>query len=235
MAGSHASVGGIVAAGGVGERLGGELPKALREVGGASLVTRAVRALLDGGVTDIVVAAPGAHLDAVRAAVRPVAFPAGGSVTVVEGGVTRQDSVRCALQALGPRVEFVLVHDAARALAPAGLVEDVIAALTGGADAVVPVVPVTDTVKEVDGGLVGRTVDRSRLYAVQTPQGFRRQVLAAAHAAAASSDVTDDAGLVEALGVAVHTVPGLPEAFKVTRPIDLVLANALLAATPVDV
>jgi 2-C-methyl-D-erythritol 4-phosphate cytidylyltransferase len=94
---------------------------------------------------------------------------------------------------------------------------------------VIPVLPVSDTVKSVEGGLVRATVDRSTLRAVQTPQGFRRDLLAKAHAAAdPAAPATDDAGLVEALGLPVRTVPGHAEAFKITTPFDLVLAEAVL-------
>ena len=121
------------------------------------------------------------------------------------------------------------MHDAARPLVPVELVDAVAAAIRAGAGAVIPALPVADTVKEVDGGLVVGTPDRSRLVAVQTPQGFARDVLEKAHAAAAGGDATDDAGLVERLGIPVRTVPGSEEAFKVTRPVDLLLAEAILA------
>ena len=147
---------------------------------------------------------------------------------MVAGGENRQASVAAALAAVPERYDIVLVHDAARALAPTGLVEAVAAAVRAGAEAVIPVLPVVDTVKEVAAETVVGTVDRSVLRAVQTPQGFRRGVLAAAHAGAVDQH-TDDAGLVEKLGLPVHTVPGDPAAFKVTRPVDLVLAEALLA------
>jgi 2-C-methyl-D-erythritol 4-phosphate cytidylyltransferase len=124
-------------------------------------------------------------------------------------------------------VDLVLVHDAARALTPPAVVEAVVAALRAGADAVVPVLPVTDTVKRVDGDRVRVTVDRSDLRVAQTPQGFRREVLAAAHAQAGPA-ATDDAALVERLGLTVDTVPGSEEAFKVTRPFDLLMAEAVL-------
>ncbi len=148
---------------------------------------------------------------------------------VVAGGAERQDSVRLALEALDPAVELVLVHDAARCLTPPELVEAVVAELRAGAEAVVPVLPVADTVKSVDGATVVATLDRTSLRAVQTPQGFARAVLARAHAAGLPA-ATDDAGLVELCGGTVRTVPGSEEAFKVTRPIDLLLAEAVLAA-----
>lgn len=125
----------------------------------------------------------------------------------------------------------MLVHDAARPLAPVSLVDSVAAAVRAGAEAVVPGLPVADTIKAVDEhGTVVATVDRGSLRAVQTPQGFRRRLLAEAHAAGdPDAPATDDAGLVEALGGTVLVVPGDEEAFKVTRPLDLVLAEAVLA------
>lgn len=123
----------------------------------------------------------------------------------------------------------MLVHDAARPLVPPDVVDRVAAAVRAGSDAVVPALAVVDTVKEVDDeGIVVSTPDRSRLQAVQTPQGFTRSVLQAAHAASDASDATDDAGLVERMGVPVRVVPGDEEAFKITRPLDLVLAEAIL-------
>ncbi|MBA3744975.1 2-C-methyl-D-erythritol 4-phosphate cytidylyltransferase, partial [Sporichthya sp.] len=123
----------------------------------------------------------------------------------------------------------VLVHDAARPLVPVELVDAVAAAVRAGAEAVIPALPVADTIKQVEGGLVVATPDRSGLAAVQTPQGFSREVLEKAHAAATGDTATDDAGLVERLGLPVRTVPGSEEAFKVTRPVDLLLAEAILA------
>jgi 2-C-methyl-D-erythritol 4-phosphate cytidylyltransferase len=121
------------------------------------------------------------------------------------------------------------VHDAARCLAPADLFERVAATVRDGADAVIPSLPVIDTIKEVaaDGTVLG-TVDRSVLRAVQTPQGFRAPVLRAAHAAAADLH-TDDAGAVEKLGRPVVCVTGSDFALKITRPIDLALATHLLS------
>lgn len=176
-------------------------------------------------VRTIVVAAPLAELDAVRDLLAPVA-----PVTVVPGGAERQASVAAALAAVPPGPEIVLVHDAARALTPPELVEAVAAAVRAGRPAVIPVLPVVDTIKEVGAEeTVLGTVDRSVLRIVQTPQGFRRSVLAAAHAAAGDA-LTDDAGLVEKQGVPVSCVPGSEYALKITRPFDLALAEHLLAA-----
>ncbi len=152
-------------------------------------------------------------------------------VTVVAGGDTRQHSVARALVALPADVDVVLVHDAARPLVPAALIDRVVARVVSGADAVVPGLAVADTIKSVDGDeVVTATLDRGSLRAIQTPQGFRRDALTRAHAAAdPDAPATDDAGLVEALGGTVVVVPGDEEAFKVTRPFDLVLAEAVLA------
>ncbi len=216
-------VGVVVPAAGAGLRLGPGGPKALRELAGEPLLVHAVRGLRRApSVGPVVVAAPAGEVDAVRRVLGPF------DVDVVAGGEQRQDSVRAALAALPDGVELVLVHDAARCLTPVDVVERVVAALRAGADAVVPVLPVADTVKQVADDRVVRTVDRSALRAVQTPQGFRRDVLLRAHAGGPSA-ATDDAGLVEALGLVVRTVPGADEAFKVTRPLDLVLAGAVLA------
>ncbi|MHB1211968.1 MAG: IspD/TarI family cytidylyltransferase, partial [Candidatus Nanopelagicales bacterium] len=128
-------------------------------------------------------------------------------------------------------VDVVLVHDAARPLVPAEVVGSVVSAVRSGHPAVVPGLPVVDTIKAVDDhGDVERTVDRESLRSIQTPQGFDRAVLQRAHAAADLDAVaTDDAGLVERLGTRVHVVPGHEEAFKVTTPLDVVIAEAILA------
>ena len=217
----------VVPAAGRGERLGPGTPKALREVGGEPLLVHAVRGLWCSGVVDLVVVAapPGAGADVVgllRTAVPDAVL------RVVEGGDARRQSVAATLAALDPETDVVLVHDAARAFTPPEVVRRVVQAVHDGAPAVVPVVPVTDTIKQVDDrDAVEATVDRTRLRAVQTPQGFRRDVLERAHRERPGAH-TDDAGLVEAMGEQVRVVAGSDEAFKVTRPLDLVLAEALL-------
>ena len=216
------TVAAIIAAGGRGERLGAATPKALVLLGGEPLVVHACRALRSAGVAEIIVAAPPDSVDAV-ASLLPDARG-------VAGGATRTASVRRALAELSAAVDVVLVHDAARALAPAALVRRVADAVEAGADAVVPVIAVADTVKQVDeAGAVVATVDREMLRAVQTPQGFRRSVLVAAHEAGGDgAEATDDAGLVERFGAAVVTVPGSADALKVTTRADLLVAEALL-------
>jgi len=255
------TVGCILVAAGIGERLGAGRPKALVEVGGRALVRYAVEAVAASGVVDhlTVVAPPGherqtagiaaaasslAATSATGAAdarprenglLRESGRPQGTSVCVVTGGATRQQSVRNGLDATPADADVVLVHDAARCFAPPTLIAQIVAAVRAGADAVVPAVPVVDTLVEVDepGATVVGAPDRRRLRAVQTPQGFRRQVLEDAHVAAAERgdrDATDDAGLVRRLGVEVHAVPGVDEAFKITTPLDLARAEAALAA-----
>jgi 2-C-methyl-D-erythritol 4-phosphate cytidylyltransferase len=229
----------IVPAAGRGERLGPGLPKALRLLGGAPLLVHAVRALTQArGVSLVMVAAPGPDVATVERLLADFEWSA--DVEVVPGGEHRYESVGRALAALPADVDIVLVHDAARPLAPPELVEAVAATVRQRADACVPVVPLADTVKEIADGTVVRTLDRGQLRAVQTPQGFRRTALAKAYAwAAEASDaelatITDDAGLVERLGMCVTAIPGSEEAFKVTRPLDLAVAETLLARRRAD-
>jgi 2-C-methyl-D-erythritol 4-phosphate cytidylyltransferase len=200
------------------------------------MLVHAVRALASArGVDLVVVAAPEDGVDDVKALLAEHGLvdsaPGRAGAVVVAGGDTRQDSVARALLSLPDDVDVVLVHDAARPLAPVSLVDAVAAAVRGGADAVVPGLPVADTIKSVDAAdVVSATLDRGALRAIQTPQGFRRTTLTEAHAAAdADAPATDDAGLVERIGGKVVVVPGDEEAFKVTRPLDLVLAEAVLA------
>jgi len=220
----------LVPAAGLGTRLGPGLPKAMRELAGASLLVHAVRRLVRApSVGGLVVAVPADRLaDVERALAGEV--PAGIRLDVVAGGLTRQASVAAALAAVPAPFEYVLVHDAARAFAPPELVERVVTALRAGHQAVIPVLDVVDTIKRVDpAGHVLGTVDRSVLRRVQTPQGFHRDVLEAGHRSAAQLDdpLTDDAGLVELLGVKVFCVPGSEAALKITRPADFELADVL--------
>jgi 2-C-methyl-D-erythritol 4-phosphate cytidylyltransferase len=147
---------------------------------------------------------------------------------VVAGGLTRSASVRAGLGAVPATAEIIAVHDAARPLVPSSVWAAVLAAVSEGADAAVPVVAVTDTVKEVASDGTLRTLDRSRLVAVQTPQAFRASVLRRAHSG--GTDATDDAALVEALGGRVQRVTGSGRSMKITDPDDLVMAAALIAA-----
>ena len=229
----------VLTAAGSGSRLGCEVPKALVELSGRPLVWWAARGLRAGGVGTIVVTAPAASLDEFRAGIADI-----GGVEVVAGSDrSRQASVALGLAALGQRNEgdVVLVHDAARPLTPAQVTARVIDAVRAGAGAVIPVLPVTDTLKSVDAsGVVTGTPRRADMVAVQTPQGFRWDVLTRAHEAGASLGAdeavaaTDDAGLVEAIGAVVHTVVGDERSLKVTRPLDLSLAQLLAGQERLD-
>lgn len=209
----------IIAGAGLGNRLGAKLPKALIQIDGISLVERAF-ASLSRVVDEIVITAPEGFADEFRKIV-------GDSAKVITGGVLRSDSVKLALAALSPSIEYVLVHDAARGLATSDLASRVLSELKGGEVAVIPALAVVDTIKEVDNaGYVLNTPDRGSLRAVQTPQGFSVSVLKRAHEA--SEDATDDAALVEAIGVKVKTIVGEARAMKVTNPEDIALAHSLV-------
>ena len=209
----------IIAGAGMGHRLGADIPKALIQIDGVTLIERAFAAL-SPVVDEIVITAPAGYEDQFRAIV-------GESATVITGGVLRSDSVNVALKSLSPSTKYVLVHDAARALASSDLAQRVLHGLTSGESAVIPALSVVDTIKEVDrDGYVRSTPDRSILRAVQTPQGFSVDVLKRAHEA--SEDATDDAALVEALGVKVKTIPGEARAMKITNPEDIAMAVTLV-------
>ncbi len=244
---SSGTVVAVLTAAGSGRRLGAETPKALVQVAGKSLLRRSAQTLAACGVVDhVVVTAPPddlprfqAELDGLGA--QEARLPV--EVEVVAGSLaSRQASVALGLQVAlerHPDCAVVLVHDAARALTPPAVVRRVVTAVRAGSVAVVPVVAVTDTVKEVvpgpGGGLerVVSTPERSRLRAVQTPQGFDPEVLRRAHALGRGRAgeealaASDDAALVEAAGTQVHCVPGDALAFKVTTALDLSLARVL--------
>lgn len=211
----------IIAGAGMGHRLGAEIPKALIQIQGITLLERAFISL-SKVVDEIIITAPAGYEEQFKAIV-------GQSAEVVTGGVLRSDSIRVALKALSPSVESVLIHDAARALASSALAARVLDELRSGQSAVIPVLKVIDTIKEIDrDGFVRATPDRSSLVAAQTPQGFNRQVLERAHSA--SDDATDDAALVEAIGVKVKTIEGEASAFKITTKEDI--GQALLLLSP---
>jgi len=207
---------GIVPAGGGGERLGAECPKAFVLLAGRPLLDWSVDVL--ASVCDRVV----------------VAVPAGHEAPPdrVRGGESRSASVRAALAA-APEAGIAVVHDAARPLVTSELVVRCLAALREGeADGVIAAAPVTDTIKEADGGRrVLRTLERSALWAAQTPQVFRAEALRRALEvdAATLAGATDDASLVEAAGGTVAVVDSSPANLKVTTPLDLQLAERLLS------
>jgi 2-C-methyl-D-erythritol 4-phosphate cytidylyltransferase len=217
----------IVVAAGSGERLGAGRPKAFVAVGGRPMAAWSLDAIATAGIPRVVVAVPPGHAALAEETLgRP--FPLG--LAFVEGGETRSASVRNALAAAGPDVGAVLVHDAARPMVAPELFTRTLAALAG-ADAAIAAARVTDTIKEAgNDGIVVRTLERSRLWAIQTPQAFRADVLR--RALAAGEDVlaqaTDDAWLVERAGGTVRVVESPSANFKVTTPHDLARADALL-------
>lgn len=214
----------VVPAAGAGLRLGAGRPKAFFLLGGQTLVERAVATLRSSGVIDqVVVAVPPGFTD-------EATLILGESATVVAGGADRAESVRLALASAG-EPDFVLVHDAARALTPPHLVVRVVEALRAGHRAVVPALAVTDTIKAVDAnGTVLGTPERAGLRAVQTPQGFAAELLLRAYQQAPEGvQFTDDSSLAEHIGAQVHVVEGDPLAFKITTPLDAVLAKAVVS------
>jgi 2-C-methyl-D-erythritol 4-phosphate cytidylyltransferase len=207
----------LVVAAGRGERLGTPVPKAFAILAGRPMVEWSVAALREvAAIGEIVVALP-----------ERVAAPEG--TIGVPGGTQRSHSVRAALAAAAGHEDVVLVHDAARPLVTPALVAACLDAL-GDADAAIAAAPVTDTIKECEDGRVVRTLDRARLWAVQTPQVFRRAALERAldqadHVVGAA---TDDASLIEAMGGTVHVVPAPRDNLKVTTEFDLRVAEMLL-------
>ncbi len=211
----------VIPAGGAGTRFGGRVPKQFLRLGAAPILAVTVRRFATHpSVRAIVVAAPEAYVTRARRVLAPVAGRA--PVRVVAGGRTRQDSVWLALQAVPEDAEIVVVHDAVRPLITPRLVNAVVAAavISGAA---ICALPVSETVKRVRGDLVEATLDRAELWAVQTPQAFRADLLREAHEKARRDGVvgTDDAMLVERLGHPVRVVPGLLENVKITTPEDL--------------
>jgi 2-C-methyl-D-erythritol 4-phosphate cytidylyltransferase / 2-C-methyl-D-erythritol 2,4-cyclodiphosphate synthase len=210
----------IIAAAGMGHRLGANLPKSLVKLIDKTLLEHAVANLAPVAQLLIVTAPAGYEKEYKKLL--------GEEVEVITGGVLRSDSIRIAIAKIPNNYEYVLVHDAARALASTRLASEVINQLIRGQQAVIPTLEVIDTIKEVDNqGYVRNTLNRSALKIVQTPQGFNRSVLERAHQA--SEDATDDAALVEALGIKVKTIAGEDQAFKITTKGDIKTAiNFLL-------
>jgi len=210
----------IIPAAGSGERLGMGVPKALVELAGETLIHRAVRNLASIAELIIVAAPIGSEDEIARAIDAP-------NVQVVSGGSRRSQSVANAIKVLPSNFTYVLVHDAARAFAPTDLAQRILNELIGGAEAVIPALDVVDTIKVVDSeSYVINTPDRTSLRAIQTPQGFTREVITRAHAA--GKDATDDAALVAELGVRVKVIKGDPLARKITTLDDLAWAKELV-------
>ena len=226
---SLGSVAAVIAAAGRGERLGGDSPKALEKIAGVTLLGYCLDVVSElPGLGALVIAAPPTHIDEVTSICERMSTP---HAVVVAGGASRPVSVARALAVLPEAIDVVLVHDAAQAFTPVEQFRAVIDAVASGAPAVVPGLPVVDTIKEVDAdSTVVRTVDRAALRGVQTPQGFDRKILVAVHADERFGAATDDAGMVEASGGVVTVIPGHQDAFKVTTPFDRTVAEALVSA-----
>ena len=223
----------MVVAAGRGARAGGEVPKQYRPIAGVPMVIRALRPFTSHpAVAQVVLVLPPADAEHPPGFIQEIA---GGPLVLVAGGAERRDSVAAGLAALAPECAVVLVHDAARPFVPRDVIDAVIAAARQGEGAV-PAVPLSDTVKETTAGddtRVERTIPRDRLWRVQTPQGFPRQMISRAHARAAeAAPAPDDAALVEATGGAVRLVPGSAVNLKITTRDDFVLAELLAASLP---
>jgi 2-C-methyl-D-erythritol 4-phosphate cytidylyltransferase len=222
---SHAAPGrvaAIIPAAGSGTRLGASVPKAFVELNGLTLLTRSAHAM-SSQADVIAVSVPEDYIETARQLLSEV----DAEVHIVIGGADRQSSVARALAVVPEDVAIVLVHDAARPLVPSKVVSAVVSAVRSGAQAVIPVLPVADTLKRVDlRGSVVETVDRTTLRRVQTPQAFARVLLDRAYADPTHS-ATDDAGLVESMGVTVETVSGDERAMKITTEHDLEIATLL--------
>lgn len=238
----------VVVAAGSGTRLGLGVPKAAADLAGRTILDRALDALTTELALDLVVLVLPAEADAHRRlmpAASSAAARSGAEVIVVHGGAARTESVaagsaaaaeQAQLHGWNPDAVSVLIHDAARALAPTSVFERVLTVLDSGAEAVVPVVAVTDTIKRVDAaGSIEETLARAELRAAQTPQGFTLSLLQRAadyvsqHRAAAQT-LTDEAMIAEHLGADVTTVEGDPRSLKITTAADLLSAEALLRA-----
>lgn len=245
------TLGVIIVAAGRGERLGSEIPKAFVEIAGRPLLEYTLRTVTQlpspGQVILVVPDGSAANaLEIVDAAIPP-ASP--WQVSVVPGGRERHESVRNGLAVLADSIDTVLIHDAARPLTPASVFERVVAEVHRTRDGVVPAIPIADTLKRIDdSGVVISTEDRGALVAVQTPQGFVREQIEAAHesaqaresvpsegngvgadTAAARDLPTDDAEVLQRFGGIVRTVPGDELSHKVTTPADLLMLQGLIS------
>lgn len=216
----------VIPAGGSGERMGG-VSKPLLVLGGVPLLQRAVQPFLDRDDVHWVVVALAPDL-----AARPPAWLMGHTrIDVVAGGAHRGESVRRALSAVPMEADLIVVHDAARPLVSADIIERCIAAAVDGNSAIAAIA-VVDTIKQIDeSGRITDAPDRMRLRAAQTPQAFPAEVLRDAHARGAAEGIatTDDAALVARYGNPVVAVAGEQENLKITTPVDLLIAEALLA------
>ena len=225
------AVGVIIPAAGFGTRMKSELPKQFLELAGEPILVRTLRVFLEHPlVRTVVVALPAEHLDLGKKQILScVDEGLQQKLILTPGGDTRQQSVQNGLSVLPAAIDGVLVHDGARPMVTAEVIDRCIAGIKSHG-AVIAAVPVKDTLKEVDGSLVTGTVDRSRLWQAQTPQAMQRKLLERAykHAQATGFSGTDEASLLEHAGIAVSVVTGSETNIKITRPDDLIIASGLL-------
>ena len=226
---------GIITAAGAGSRLEQGTPKLEAELLGRPIVMYSLLAFEEArSIDEIILVVPAERLEEwLPVRLREMGIEKAAST--IAGGDTRQESVRLALEITGDEIGTVVVHDGARPLVTPGMIDSV-SAVPAGFDGVVVVVPVTDTIKEVDAGVVVRTPDRRLLVAVQTPQAFDLEKLRLAHSAAKADGFagTDDAVLVERMGGNVMVVPGSRENIKVTYPEDLARARDIILSRSVE-
>jgi 2-C-methyl-D-erythritol 4-phosphate cytidylyltransferase/2-C-methyl-D-erythritol 2,4-cyclodiphosphate synthase len=226
----HPAIGVVLPAAGFGSRMGSTVPKQFLELAGESILIRTIRVFLDHPDVDVIaVVLPAEHIETAR--IQILDFFAGDQQQLLftTGGDTRQQSVHNGLNALPADIYGILVHDGARPMLTAAVINRCIEGINDHG-AVIAAVPVKDTLKEVEQTRITRTVDRSRLWQAQTPQAMRRELLEQAFAHAAATDFigTDEASLLEHAGIRVHVIEGSEQNIKITRPGDLALASGLL-------
>ncbi len=213
----------ILLAAGAGLRFGGAVPKQFLPLAGAPVLRHAANSLAAAGV----LLQPVGDSRSIEEALNGIAH-----LPVVPGGAERQDSVRAGLEALAPHMpDIVLVHDGARPVIPPGTIEAVIAALADYEGAI-PALPVSDTLKRGENGVIAGTIPRDKLFRAQTPQGFRFETLLRLHRATAGSAATDDAALLEAAGLAVALTPGSEQNIKLTVAADFARLEQVIKNTP---
>lgn len=215
----------VVVAAGLGTRLGADKPKAFVTLAEKTLIQHALENIAEvPALEQVILAVPAGHESQTAAIVESALAGKNVRYDVVVGGDTRQQSIANALKVIDPEVAVILVHDAARALAPASLFTRVASEVRRSGLGAVPLMKIADTVKRVDGEVVRETVDRNSLRAAQTPQGFVAKKLIAVYAEA-NSDYTDDAALAQAHGMQINAVEGDERAFKITTADDLAAAE----------
>lgn len=213
----------IIVAAGKGERAGGGIPKQYRPIGGAPVLRRTVKAFLDHpGIDGVQVVYNPEHKALYGKAAGDLAMPA-----PVRGGASRQESVFLGLQALADKEpDIILIHDAARAFVSQDVITRVVDRVKKTGHGAIPALPVADTLKRAKDGVVETTIDRSNMFSAQTPQGFPFSGILAAHQKAAGKDLTDDAAVAEAAGLAVDMVPGDKRNIKITFEEDFMTGHA---------